>query len=165
MKSSELENSFQKSQSIQSNNVARNDRVWKPILATFIAALGPLSFGYSLAYSSSAVVDLEELDEDASVRLTSQQASWFSVSQKLNFSHVISTHKNQGKLKFTNSWEGFVSPIRGSFTIHEKAKLTCPKEFPSVLSFKIRSCMIHPRRPRGSQFRRDENRDWRKVFE
>ncbi|XP_068737627.1 solute carrier family 2, facilitated glucose transporter member 8-like isoform X1 [Montipora capricornis] len=78
MKSSELENSFQKSQSIQSNNVARNDRVWKPILATFIAALGSLSFGYSLAYSSSAVVDLEERDEDASIRLTSQQASWFS---------------------------------------------------------------------------------------
>ena len=104
MKSSELENSFQKLRSIQSNNVARNDRVWK---LTFITALGTLSFGYSMAYSSSALVDLKERDEDASVRITSQQASWFSVSQKLKISHVISTQKTQGKLKFKNSWEGF----------------------------------------------------------
>ena len=67
--------------SIQSNEMVPNDRVGRTILATFIAALGPLSFGYCLAYSSSALEDLVDHGGSASAfKLTSGQGSWFSVS-------------------------------------------------------------------------------------
>ena len=81
MKTSELDNEFSQSQSIQQEkSSARYDGVRKSVLATFIAALGPLSFGYSLVYSSSAVVDLEAVNKTSSLYLTTKQASWFSVS-------------------------------------------------------------------------------------
>ena len=81
MKTSDLDDESSQSQSIQQEQrSARYDRVRKSVLATFIAALGPLSFGYSLVYSSSAVVDLEGLKETSPDHLTTDQASWFSVS-------------------------------------------------------------------------------------
>ena len=81
MKTSELDGEFSQSQTIQQEQrSARNDGVRKAVLATFIAALGPLSFGYSMVYSSSAVVDLERSTIESSLRLTKAQASWFSVS-------------------------------------------------------------------------------------
>ena len=80
MKPSEPEININRSQSIQHERSARNERVRKSVLATFIAALGPLSFEYSLTYSSSAVLDLEASGEISSLRLTKEQASWFSVS-------------------------------------------------------------------------------------
>lgn len=79
MRPSESEININRSQSIhQEQRSARNDRVLKSVLATFIAALGPLSFEYSLTYTSSAVLDLEVSGEIPSLRLTKEQASWFS---------------------------------------------------------------------------------------
>ncbi|XP_074607589.1 solute carrier family 2, facilitated glucose transporter member 8-like [Acropora palmata] len=79
MRPSESEINVDRSQSIQQQQrSARNDRVFKSVLATFIAALGPLSFEYSLTYSSSTVLDLEVSGEIPSLRLTKEQASWFS---------------------------------------------------------------------------------------
>ena len=77
---SELDNEYNPSSSVQSEKMAGKDRIGRTILATFIAALGPLSFGYCLGYSSSAVVDLKEPNMSSAVRLTSAQGSWFSVS-------------------------------------------------------------------------------------
>ena len=47
-------------------------------IATFIAALGPVSFGYCLGYSSSALQDLKSLAQK--LHLSDSQGSWFSVS-------------------------------------------------------------------------------------
>lgn len=77
---SELENEYSPSNSVQSQRKAVKDRIGRAILATFIAALGPLSFGYCLGYSSSALEDLENANVSSAVRLTSNQGSWFSVS-------------------------------------------------------------------------------------
>jgi hypothetical protein len=56
-----------------------HERIGRMVLATFVAALGPLSFGYCLGYSSSALLDLKL--ETPNVRLDDNQGSWFSVSQ------------------------------------------------------------------------------------
>ena len=80
MVASELENEYSPSASVQSERVAAKDRIGRTILATFIAALGPLSFGYCLGYSSSALDDLKNASVSSAVRLTSDQGSWFSVS-------------------------------------------------------------------------------------
>jgi len=50
-----LDTEYSRSASIQSNCMTVKDKIWKVILATFIAALGPHCSGYS----SSAFVDLE----------------------------------------------------------------------------------------------------------
>lgn len=64
-----------------SNNMAEKEsRIGRMVLATFIAALGPLSFGYCLGYSSSALLDFEN-EPDKAVRFTDSQGSWFSVSK------------------------------------------------------------------------------------
>ena len=62
--------------SIQSELNADKDRIGSTVLATFIAALGPLSFGFCLGYSFSALEDLAS--ESAAVRLPGKQGSWFS---------------------------------------------------------------------------------------
>lgn len=78
---SELDNEYNPpSSSVQSERISGKDRIGRAILATFIAALGPLSFGYCLGYSSSALEDLEKASVSSAVRLTSDQGSWFSVS-------------------------------------------------------------------------------------
>lgn len=77
---SELDNEYNPSSSVQSERMAGKDRIGRTILATFIAALGPLSFGYCLGYSSSALEDLEKANVSSAVRLSSAQGSWFSVS-------------------------------------------------------------------------------------
>jgi len=64
--------------SIQSERSKDKERIGRAILATFIAALGPLGFGYCVGYSSSALEDLAS--ESAAVRLNDIQGSWFSVS-------------------------------------------------------------------------------------
>ena len=61
--------------------MADKERIYRPILASFIAALGPLSFGYCFSYSSSALLDLKSDDADSALRLTDSQGSWFSVSK------------------------------------------------------------------------------------
>ena len=78
---SELDNEYNPpSSSVQSERISGKDRVGRAILATFIAALGPLSFGYCLGYSSSALEDLKKASVSPAVRLTIAQGSWFSVS-------------------------------------------------------------------------------------
>lgn len=54
----DLPNSFSHSLSIQSTGILRKERVGWTILATFIAAIGPVTFGYCVGYSSSALLDL-----------------------------------------------------------------------------------------------------------
>ena len=73
------------------------DRIEKKctaILATFFAAFGALSFGYSLGYSSSALVDLKKNDLDHNLRFTTEQGSWFAVSYSSHFScgNCLSLH-------------------------------------------------------------------------
>ncbi|XP_074608114.1 solute carrier family 2, facilitated glucose transporter member 8-like [Acropora palmata] len=58
---------------------AGKESIRKSVLATFVAALGPLSFGFSLSFSSPVLVDLEEsTTEIPSLRFNSEEASWFS---------------------------------------------------------------------------------------
>ena len=76
----EIDDNYAYSRSIQSDRMTGKDRVGRTILATFIAALGPLSFGYCLGYSSSALEDLEKTDPSSPVHLSIDQGSWFSVS-------------------------------------------------------------------------------------
>lgn len=52
----------------------RNGKLY---LATFVAVLGPLSFGFVLGYSSPAIPDLTNTD-DPRLRLDNVQASWFA---------------------------------------------------------------------------------------
>ncbi|KAJ7383683.1 Solute carrier 2 (Facilitated glucose transporter) member 8 [Desmophyllum pertusum] len=77
MVDAELDNEYT-SRSVQSERMSGKDRVGRTILATFIAALGPLSFGYCLGYSSSALEDLENANASSSVHLTVDQGSWFA---------------------------------------------------------------------------------------
>ena len=89
----ELEKEF--TSSIQSNEIVQNVRVGRAILATFIAALGPLSFGYCMGYSSSALEDLLHQSSSASATgLTDGQGSWFSVSW-IVYMYVDSTFSEQ----------------------------------------------------------------------
>ena len=77
MKTSKLVNN---SVSIQiTKRPTGKERIRKSVLATFVAALGPLSFGFSLSFSSPVLVDLDDPSETPSLRLTSEEASWFSV--------------------------------------------------------------------------------------
>ena len=73
--------------------MTEKERIYRPILASFIAALGPLSFGYCFSYSSSALLDLISDDADSALRLTASQGSWFSVSKPF-FSFATLTTTN-----------------------------------------------------------------------
>lgn len=57
-------------------SVPRGRRVF---LAAFAAALGPLSFGFALGYSSPAIPSLQRTAPPA-LRLGDDAASWFGVS-------------------------------------------------------------------------------------
>lgn len=80
MADAELDNEYTRSRSIQSDRMTGKDRIGRTVLATFIAALGPLSFGYCLGYSSSALEDLEKANAPSAVHLSVDQGAWFSVS-------------------------------------------------------------------------------------
>ena len=56
----------------------KQERVMAVFIATFAAAFGPISFGYCLGYSSSALQDLHSSSQK--LHLSSSQGSWFSVS-------------------------------------------------------------------------------------
>ena len=89
----DLPNSFSHSLSIQSTGILRKERVGWTILATFIAAIGPVTFGYCVGYSSSALLDLQNENAPSDVRLSSEQASWFSVSSMALFYNDIINRK------------------------------------------------------------------------
>lgn len=57
----------------------RAPRGRRVFLATFAAALGPLSFGFALGYSSPAIPSLRRTAPPA-LRLGDSAASWFGVS-------------------------------------------------------------------------------------
>lgn len=80
MADAELDNEYNSSRSVQSDRMSGKDRIGRTVLATFIAALGPLSFGYCLGYSSSALEDLQKISAPSAVHLSADQGSWFSVS-------------------------------------------------------------------------------------
>ena len=80
MANSELGERFSSSHSVQADYKTGKERIGRAILATFIAALGPLSFGYCLGYSSSALIDLKKSNVDPAIHLNVNQGSWFSVS-------------------------------------------------------------------------------------
>ena len=76
--------------------MTEKERIYTPILASFVAALGPLSFGYCFSYSSSALLDLKSDDADSALRLTASQGSWFSVSKpSFSFAALTTTHTLQ----------------------------------------------------------------------
>ena len=76
--------------------MTEKERIYAPILASFIAALGPLSFGYCFSYSSSALLDLKSDDADSALRLSASQGSWFSVSKpSSSFATLTTTHTLQ----------------------------------------------------------------------
>ena len=83
MANSELDEEYRRSHSIQ--DMARIEKKCTAILATFFAAFGALSFGYSLGYSSSALVDLKN-STDRHLHFTTEQGSWFAVSYCPHFS-------------------------------------------------------------------------------
>ena len=61
------------------------ERIWSVLLATFIAAMGPLSAGYSLGYSSAAVTELDVRTAPANsteLYLSFQEITWFGVRLK-----------------------------------------------------------------------------------
>ena len=69
--------------------MTEKERIYRPILDSFIAALGPLSFGYCFSYSSSALLDLKSFDTDPALCLTASQGSWFSVSKHFFFFFTV----------------------------------------------------------------------------
>lgn len=79
-----------KNKSYDVNSVERNsgdgkegkERKWSVIMATFVAALGPLTFGYCMGYSSAATTQLEINDDNMNsteLHLTVREISWFGV--------------------------------------------------------------------------------------
>ena len=70
----------------------KKEKVGRSILACLISTLGPVSFGYCLAYSSSALVDLSNDQTDPAIRLSDSQGSWFAVSIFFFFFFFICAH-------------------------------------------------------------------------
>lgn len=60
------------------------------VLATCVAVLGTLSFGYCLGYSSPASYDLKTASNNSTIHLSNSQESWFSVcSQVILYQLVV----------------------------------------------------------------------------
>lgn len=62
----------------------RPERLWSVLLATFIAAMGPLSFGYGIGYSSAAVTQLDIASappNSTELHLDYGGVTWFGVSE------------------------------------------------------------------------------------
>lgn len=61
------------------NENLQTSRVSSMVITTLIACLGAVCLGFSLGYSSSALLDLQ-LDSTAAVTFNKIQGSWFAVS-------------------------------------------------------------------------------------
>jgi len=69
------------------------ERRWSVILATFCAALGPVTFGYCMGYSSAATTELRRppgynasaTGEPKKLFLTEDEITWFGVRKSLLF--------------------------------------------------------------------------------
>lgn len=55
------------------------ERLWSVLIACFVAAFGPFSFGYGMGYSSAAVTQLENANA-TDLHLDKEGITWFSVS-------------------------------------------------------------------------------------
>lgn len=55
------------------------ERLWSVLIACFVAAFGPFSFGYGMGYSSAAVTQLEKANA-TDLHLDKEGITWFSVS-------------------------------------------------------------------------------------
>ena len=75
---------------------AKSERKWTVILSSLVAALGSVSFGYGLGYSSAAVTQLEKPNGD--LHLSKESLSWFSVSY---FLYYLKVDHNLSSLRAT----------------------------------------------------------------
>lgn len=55
------------------------ERLWSVLIACFVAAFGPFSFGYGMGYSSAAVTQLENANA-TDLHLDKEGITWFTVS-------------------------------------------------------------------------------------
>lgn len=55
-----------------------NERLWTVLIASFVAAFGPFSFGYGMGYSSAAVTQLENVNA-TDLHLDKDGITWFGV--------------------------------------------------------------------------------------
>lgn len=55
------------------------ERLWSVLVACFVAAFGPFSFGYGMGYSSAAVTQLEN-PNSKDLHLDKEGITWFTVS-------------------------------------------------------------------------------------
>lgn len=61
----------------RTHGVQKNDRFSTAFLASVIASLGSLNFGYTLGYTSPTELELEK---DTRLNMSKTQFSWFAVS-------------------------------------------------------------------------------------
>ena len=61
----------------RSHGMQRNDRFSTAFLASVIASLGSLNFGYTLGYTSPTELEMEK---DVHLNMSKTQFSWFAVS-------------------------------------------------------------------------------------
>lgn len=54
------------------------ERLWSVLIACFVAAFGPFSFGYGMGYSSAAVTQLENANATG-LHLDKEGITWFTV--------------------------------------------------------------------------------------
>ena len=54
------------------------ERLWSVLIACFVAAFGPFSFGYGMGYSSAAVTQLGNANA-ADLHLDKEGITWFTV--------------------------------------------------------------------------------------
>ena len=62
-----------------------NDKFWPVFVATLVAALGPLNFGFALGFTSPVEAAME--DKSQKLCLTKGQFSWFAVSSYFTIHH------------------------------------------------------------------------------
>ena len=55
-----------------------HERLWSVLIACFVAAFGPFSFGYGMGYSSAAVTQLSNVNS-TDLYLDEEQITWFGV--------------------------------------------------------------------------------------
>ena len=68
---------------VQLSDVTSKSKFLPAFIATLVAALGPLNFGFALGYSSPIELKIEKSSSDP--HLTSEEFSWFAVSTLRRF--------------------------------------------------------------------------------
>lgn len=82
-----------------------NERLWTVLIASFVAAFGPFSFGYGMGYSSAAVTQLENVNA-TDLHLDKDGITWFGVRCfTLAFTSVYLVYFKRGMRRFHSSLE------------------------------------------------------------